>query len=105
MTSPITVVTGANSGIGRATRASRREGHTVYGTVRSISKADKLQAMAADAGVTIELAELDVADGDSVRQGFDDIMNRAGRVDNLINNAELVEMALSKRHHRKSSSM
>ena len=71
MTSPITVVTGANSGIGRATAVHlAAKGHTVYGTVRSISKADKLQAMAADAGVTIELAELDVADGDSVRQGL-----------------------------------
>ena len=88
MTSPITVVTGANSGHRSCDRsASRAQGHIVYGTVRSIPKADKLQAMAADAGVTIELAELDVADGDSVRHGFDDIMNRAGRVDNLVNNA------------------
>ncbi|MGA0217849.1 MAG: SDR family oxidoreductase [Ilumatobacteraceae bacterium] len=88
MTSPITVVTGANSGIGRATAIHlAAKGHTVYGTVRSISKADKLKAMADEAGVSIELAELDVADGDSVRQGFDDIMKRAGQVDNLVNNA------------------
>ena len=46
----------------------------------------------ADAGVTIELAELDVADGDSVRL-IDNIMDRAGRVDNLVNNAGLVETA------------
>jgi len=88
MSSPITVVTGANSGIGRATAIHlAAKGHTVYGTVRSISKAEKLQAMADGAGVSIELAELDVADGDSVRDGFDDIMKRAGRVDNLVNNA------------------
>ena len=47
MTSPISVVTGANSGIGRATAVHlAAKGHTVYGTVRSISKADQLQAMA-----------------------------------------------------------
>ena len=84
---------------------SGSEGHIVYGTVRSIPKADKLQAMAADAGVTIELAELDVADGDSVRHGFDDIMNRAGRVDNLVNNAGVGGNGVVEETSPKSSSM
>ena len=88
MTAPVSVVTGANSGIGRATAIRlAAAGHTVYGTVRDIAKADKLLAAADTAGVTIELAELDVADGDSVRAGFADIFGRAGRVDHLINNA------------------
>ena len=88
MTAPVSVVTGANSGIGRATAIRlAAAGHTVYGTVRDIAKADKLLAAADTAGVTIELAELDVADGDSVRAGFAEIFGRAGRVDHLINNA------------------
>ena len=88
MTAPVSVVTGANSGIGRATAIRlAAAGHTVYGTVRDIAKADKLLAAADTAGITIELAELDVADGDSVRAGFADIFGRAGRVDHLINNA------------------
>ena len=43
----ISVVTGANSGIGRATAIHlAAQGHTVYGTVRSATKAAKLEAMA-----------------------------------------------------------
>ena len=38
-------------------------------------------------GLTIELAELDIASGESVRKGFEDILDRAGRIDHLINNA------------------
>jgi NAD(P)-dependent dehydrogenase (short-subunit alcohol dehydrogenase family) len=87
--STISVVTGANSGIGRATAIHlAAQGHTVYGTVRSISKATKLQAMAADAGVSIELVELDIADDDSVQQGFARILEATGGVvDVLVNNA------------------
>ena len=66
-------------------RSISAKGHTVYGSSFNF-QADKLQAMAADAGVTIELAELDVADGDSVRQGFDDIMNEPD-VSTPVNNA------------------
>ena len=88
MTAPVSVVTGANSGIGRATAIRLASaGHTVIGTVRDVAKADKLLAAAETAGVTIELAELDVADGDSVRAGFADIFSRVGRVDHLVNNA------------------
>ena len=87
-TRPVSVVTGANSGIGRATAVHlARQGHRVAGTVRSIAKAEKLQAMASDAGVDIELFELDVADDDSVREGFAEILATTGRVDHLVNNA------------------
>jgi NAD(P)-dependent dehydrogenase (short-subunit alcohol dehydrogenase family) len=85
----ISVVTGANSGIGRATAIHlAAQGHTVYGTVRSASKAVKLQAMAADAGVDVNLVELDIADDDSVHAGFTQILSATnGVVDVLVNNA------------------
>ncbi len=85
----ISVVTGANSGIGRATAIHlAQQGHTVYGTVRSVEKAAKLQSMSADAGVEIKLAELDVADDESVRTGFARILEETdGCVDVLVNNA------------------
>ncbi|MGA2211280.1 MAG: SDR family oxidoreductase [Acidimicrobiales bacterium] len=88
MKAPTTVVTGANSGIGRATAVHlAAQGHTVYGTVRSFDKAAKLRAMAADAHVEVNLIELDVADDDSVRSGFARVFDEAGRVDVLVNNA------------------
>jgi NAD(P)-dependent dehydrogenase (short-subunit alcohol dehydrogenase family) len=85
----ISVVTGANSGIGRATAIHlAQQGHTVYGTVRSVEKAAKLLSMSADAGVEIKLVELDVADDESVRAGFARILEDTdGRVDVLVNNA------------------
>ena len=88
MTSSITVVTGANSGIGRATALHlAANGHRVFGTVRALDRAEKLLALADQGGVEIELAELDVADDASVERGFADILERAGRVDHLVNNA------------------
>ena len=87
--STISVVTGANSGIGRATAIHlAAQGHVVYGTVRSRDKAGKLLAMAAAAGVEVNLVELDVASDDSVRAGFAEIMAATGGVvDVLVNNA------------------
>ena len=87
--STISVVTGANSGIGRATAIHlASQGHTVFGTVRSLSKATKLQAMADDAGVSLRLVELDIADDESVRAGFGQILDSTGGVvDVLVNNA------------------
>ncbi len=87
--STISVVTGANSGIGRATAIHlAQQGHTVYGTVRSLDKATKLLAMAADAGVTIHLVEMDIADDESVEVGFEKLLlDTGGVVDVLVNNA------------------
>ncbi len=87
--STISVVTGANSGIGRATALHlAAQGHTVYGTVRSVSKAGKLQAAAEQMGVTVNLVELDVADDTSVQEGFAEILAATdGVVDVLVNNA------------------
>ena len=87
--STISVVTGANSGIGRATAIHlASQGHDVFGTVRSLDKAGKLQSMAASAGVEIKLIELDVADDQSVTNGFQQILaTTGGVVDVLVNNA------------------
>jgi len=84
----VAVVTGANSGIGRATAIHLAgAGYDVYGTVRDTGRAEKLRAMAAEHGVEVALVELDVADDASVRDGFAEILERAGHVDVLVNNA------------------
>ena len=86
--SPIAVVTGANSGIGRATAIHlASHGYVVYGTVRSIDRAAKAISMAEQAGATIDWIELDIADDLSVKDGFAQILQDAGRVDVMVNNA------------------
>jgi NAD(P)-dependent dehydrogenase (short-subunit alcohol dehydrogenase family) len=86
--SSVAVVTGANSGIGRATAIHLAEqGHLVLGTVRDKGRATKLLAMAEERGVEVLLVELDVADDESVRRGMDEILEWVGRVDVLVNNA------------------
>jgi NAD(P)-dependent dehydrogenase (short-subunit alcohol dehydrogenase family) len=88
MSSPVTVVTGSNSGIGRATAVHlASQGHQVYGTLRNPDSAGKLKAMADEAGVEVHLVQMDVASDQSVTDGFAQILQQAGRVDNVVNNA------------------
>ena len=93
----IAVVTGANSGIGRATAIHlATQGFVVYGTVRSLDKAAKLGVMAERAGVEVKLVELDVASDDSVVTGFTRIFSETdGVVDVLVNNAGVGGNAVS----------
>ena len=92
----VSVVTGANSGIGRAVAVQlATKGHEVYGTVRDPARATKLVDMAAERGVKVRLVELDVADDDSVRAGMEHILDATGgRVDVLVNNAGIAANAV-----------
>lgn len=72
--STVSVVTGANSGIGRAIAIHLAEqGHDVFGTVRDPDRAGKLLSMAAAAGVEVSLVRLDIGDDRSVVDGFAEI--------------------------------
>ncbi|WOD15083.1 oxidoreductase [Paraburkholderia kirstenboschensis] len=78
--SKVVVVTGVSSGIGRATAEKfTKRGCRVFGTVRSVAKTPPL------AGV--ELVEMDVRDDASVRTAIHRIIDRAARIDVLVNNA------------------
>lgn len=84
----VAVVTGANSGIGRATAIHLASNDfRVIGTARDVSRAAKANSMAADAGVEIDWVELDIADSESVSAGFAEIFTRTDTIDVLVNNA------------------
>jgi NAD(P)-dependent dehydrogenase (short-subunit alcohol dehydrogenase family) len=78
--SSIIVVTGVSSGIGRTT-AERfaAQGCRVFGTVRNIAKTKPLSG--------VELIEMDVRDEASVKRGIQSIIEKAKRIDVLVNNA------------------
>jgi len=78
----VAVVTGASRGIGLATCVALRDaGYQVFAMVRSIPTVPPAQ------GVVWQ--RCDVADDASVRAGFAQIGERAGRIDVLVNNAGL----------------
>ncbi len=84
----IAVVTGSNSGIGRSTAIDlAKRGWTVYGTMRSLDKATKLNAMAEAAGVVVHPVVCDVTDTDSVNRACQEVLDAEGRIDVLVNNA------------------
>ena len=82
MATRIALVTGASSGIGEATaRRLAALGFTVYGAARRL---DRLQELEGDG---IRPLAMDVTDNESRRQGVAAILEDAGRIDVLVNNA------------------
>ena len=82
------VITGANSGIGRATALLlASEGYKVFATMRSLDRGEKLRYLATELKLDIVEVELDVANDTSVREGFIEILGESERIDILINNA------------------
>ncbi|MDD2864410.1 MAG: oxidoreductase [Methylococcales bacterium] len=76
----VVIVTGVSSGIGRvAAKKFAQQGHQVFGTVRNIAKAQPI--------LGVEFVEMDVCDETSVQKGIQTIMDRAKRIDVLVNNA------------------
>ncbi len=81
-TTKVAIVTGASSGIGHATALRlHAAGYTVYAGARRLERMRDL----ADAG--IHVVELDVIDDASMVALVDQVMNEAGRIDVLVNNA------------------
>jgi len=84
----VVVITGCSSGFGLATSlAFARRGDRVYATMRNLAKSDALRAAAAEEGLDIPIAELDVTDDTSVRNAVAEILAAEGRIDVLVNNA------------------
>lgn len=88
--STIAFITGANSGIGRSAAVDlAAKGWTVYGSMRSLDKGERLAAMAAEAGVEdrVHPVVCDVTDAESVHRAVAEVTADAGRIDVLVNNA------------------
>jgi short-subunit dehydrogenase len=75
----VAIVTGASTGIGRASaKALRQAGFRVFGTSRRAP---------ASVGEGITMITCDVTDDASVKKTVDDVLKATGRIDVLVNNA------------------
>ncbi|MCS6937183.1 MAG: SDR family oxidoreductase [Candidatus Bipolaricaulota bacterium] len=85
---PVALITGSNSGIGLETALYlARHGYTVWATMRNLQKADELRKIIESERLPVEIAQLDVRDDNSVKSAVEQILQKSGRIDVLINNA------------------
>lgn len=91
----VVVVTGAASGIGRsiANRFAAQRATVVVNDV-DVDGADTAAREIAEAGMVASSIVADVSDGEAVATMFDEVIERHGTVDVLVNNAGLVSPML-----------
>jgi NAD(P)-dependent dehydrogenase (short-subunit alcohol dehydrogenase family) len=88
MSTPVALITGALTGIGRATaHALAREGYRVVVSGRRDDAGGALAAELRDTGAEVEFLDADVRHDDDVRDLIDQTMARFGRLDVAVNNA------------------
>ena len=86
MTGKIALVTGASSGIGRATaELLAQNGYYVFALARRMHRLEQIRSE------HIEPICLDVTDGAAVRQAVSHILSVHGRIDVLVNNAAICQ--------------
>ena len=84
----IAIITGSSSGIGFETSLIlARNGFHTYATMRDTNKASKIQKIANDENLKIDVIELDVDKEESIKSAIQKIVAKNGRVDVLVNNA------------------
>lgn len=80
--SKVVLITGASSGIGKATAAwLQAKGFIVYGAARRVQKMEDLAASG------VHVLEMDVTSEASVKNGVNAILAKEARIDVLVNNA------------------
>ena len=83
-----TLITGCSTGIGLATAVHLAgRGHTVYASVRDLATSEGLRGAAEEVGVALTVLSLDVDSPESIRAGVERVVEEAGCVDVLVNNA------------------
>jgi len=82
------LVTGCSSGIGYATcLVFARNNFTTYGSVRELSKAERIQEITNKEKLPLKIIRLDVNEDETIRKAIQKIIADSGRIDILINNA------------------
>jgi 3-oxoacyl-[acyl-carrier protein] reductase len=94
----VALVTGASQGIGRDTAlALAQAGAKVAVAARTEDKLTALVGEITAAGGTALAVKMDVADGEQVKTGFKQVLEKFGRLDILVNNAAITRDGLAMR--------
>ncbi|HKN62528.1 MAG TPA: 3-oxoacyl-[acyl-carrier-protein] reductase [Candidatus Acidoferrales bacterium] len=94
----VALVTGASQGIGRATaRALAEGGAKVAAAARNADKLASLVAEIEAAGGEALAVPMDVADAAQVKNGFQQMLGKFGKLDILVNNAAITRDTLALR--------
>jgi len=84
----VALVTGTSTGVGlHLSVLLAKEGYTTYATMRNLDKKNALLQLAEDAGVAVQIKQLDVQDFENIQKCVDEIIAEAGGIDLLVNNA------------------
>jgi NAD(P)-dependent dehydrogenase (short-subunit alcohol dehydrogenase family) len=84
----VAVVTGSSSGIGyQISLILARNGFLTYATMRNPEKGSNLKSVAEKENLSIRVIQLDVTDDNSIAKAVQTVLNEAGRIDVLVNNA------------------
>ena len=95
------LITGSSTGIGRAmAEGLARQGHRVFASMRdpagkNAPHAEALQKLAQQEDLPIRVVELDVSNEDSVQSAVRQVIEIAGRVDVVINNAGIMVLGVA----------
>ncbi|MFQ5421687.1 MAG: SDR family oxidoreductase [Anaerolineae bacterium] len=87
------LVTGSSSGFGKLTaKTLAKAGHQVFASMRGVTgknedKAQQFRDWAAEENLHLEVVELDITDQNSVDNAMRSILEKAGRIDVVVNNA------------------
>ena len=84
----VILITGSSTGIGLTTALHfARKGHQVFASLRNPESAPELTQVIADEKLPVTTIRLDVNDDASVQQGVAEVLQKAGHIDVLVNNA------------------
>lgn len=94
------IITGASSGIGTATaKLLASKGIKVALAARRIDRLETLKAEIESAGGVAEIYKIDVTNASEMNNMANDIINKWGRIDILINNAGIMPLSFMKNLH------